>query len=102
MPPGAAACSAGSTPATRCYAGAAQEAVSMPNTSAGAGKVSWLAEPTYGYASSDGGPYLPTPREVIREWLDAINVVANRNRGSALLFILFHLLTAVVFVASFF
>jgi len=80
--------------------GGANEGTSlMPNTSAGAGKVSWLAEPTYGYASSDGGPYLPTPREVIREWLDAINVVANRNRGSALLFVVFHLLTAVIFVA---
>jgi fatty-acid desaturase len=63
-------------------------------------KTSWLREPTYRWADDDGKPHLPTPREVLREWLDAINVIENPYRAPALLFAVFHLLTGLLFALS--
>ena len=30
--------------------------------------------PVYGYRTSDGIPYRPSLREVLREWIDAVNL----------------------------
>ena len=76
--------------------------MSTANVTAGTTKVSWLLEPTYGWADADGRPHFPTPREVLREWVDAVNVFANPYRAPALAFALFHLLTGVLFVVSLF
>jgi len=78
------------------------QAMATTNVSIGTVKVSWLVEPTYGWADADGKPHFPTPREVFREWFDAINVFANPYRAPALGFALFHLLTGVLFVFSLF
>src|SRR5688572_28951908 len=54
-----------------------------------------LVAPTYGYQGPDGQPYHPTAREVLREWLDAVDVRQPARRLPALFFV-FHVLAAAV------
>lgn len=39
-----------------------------------------LVAPAYGAARPDGTPYRPTARQAFAEWLDAMNVLADRRR----------------------
>lgn len=58
--------------------------------------------PTYGYHGPDGGPYRPTTREVLREWLDAMDGFHHPSRRLVAAFFLFHIATLMVGVVSFF
>lgn len=60
-----------------------------------------LVEPTYGYAGPDGGPYQPTLRQVLREWLDAMDACHYPARRLPAAFFFFHLATGIVGVLSF-
>ena len=50
-----------------------------------------LEEPTYGWGS--GSPDKPTFREILIEWFDSINFVANRSRLLTAIFTAFHMAT---------
>jgi stearoyl-CoA desaturase (delta-9 desaturase) len=63
--------------------------------------VSVLIEPTFGYRGPDGGPYRPTLREVLHEWLDAMDGVHHRARRPTAAFFLFHAATAVIGAIAF-
>jgi fatty-acid desaturase len=55
-----------------------------------------LVEPTYGHRAADGGPYRPTAREVLREWLDAMDGFRHPERRLPAAFFLFHVATGIV------
>jgi stearoyl-CoA desaturase (delta-9 desaturase) len=55
-----------------------------------------LLEPTYGWG--DEAPRKPTLREILIEWLDAINFLKDKSRFVIAGYFAFHMLTAVVFV----
>lgn len=70
-----------------------------------AGKASlWasvLVRPRYPLQQADGRVYRPGAREALAEWLDAINVLADRRRGVALATAAFHLFTGAWSLAYF-
>lgn len=57
---------------------------------------SLLVEPTYGHRGPDGGPYHPSVREVLREWLDAMDGFRHPARRLPAAFFLFHVATGLV------
>ncbi len=57
-----------------------------------------IVEPTYGYAQPDGSPAHPTIRQVVREWLDAMNGWRHPARRLPAAFFVFHFATGVLFV----
>lgn len=64
------------------------------------GPASILLPPTFGHIAPDGSPYRPTTREVLREWLDAIDVRHPARRLPAA-YVAFHLLTGIAGALSF-
>lgn len=60
-----------------------------------------LVAPTYGHRAVDGSPQRPSTRDVLHEWLDAINVFRHRSRWLPAAFVAFHVATAAVGVWSF-
>ena len=62
---------------------------------------SLLLEPTYGHGRDDGGPYHPTRREVLREWLDAMDGWHHPERRLPAFFFVFHVATGLVGAIAF-
>lgn len=63
-----------------------------------------LLEPLYGWADPDGSPHRPDAREMLAEWLDALDCVRRPQRIYGLVTLLFHLATLaalVVFLAGY-
>jgi stearoyl-CoA desaturase (delta-9 desaturase) len=60
-----------------------------------------LLAPTYGHHGPDGSPYTPTTREILVEWLDAMNAFRHPSRILPAAFFLFHAATGVVGAISF-
>ncbi len=62
---------------------------------------SLLVEPTYGHSRADGGPCQPTRREVVREWLDAMDGWHHPERRLPAFFFVFHVATGILGAISF-
>lgn len=57
-----------------------------------------IIEPTFGYGNSNNHPYSPSPRDIMLEWWDAMNVVKYPTRALAVLNLAFHFSTFAAFI----
>ena len=56
-----------------------------------------LVEPLFRYSEEGDKPYTPTSKEIVWEWLDAINFIKYPTRSLAIINFCFHFLTSIVF-----
>jgi sn-1 stearoyl-lipid 9-desaturase len=71
-----------------------------PSRAAAQAPASILLPPTFGHVGPDGRPYRPSLREVLREWLDAVDVRHPARRLPAM-YAAYHLATGIAGAASF-
>jgi len=61
-------------------------------------KSTFLVEPLFGYSAEGDRPYTPTYKEIVLEWIDAINFIDYPNRKLIAVNFFFHFITGIVFI----
>ena len=63
---------------------------SKGNQQMSSGRDAFLIEPIFGYSKNDDTPYRPTAREILCEWIDAVNFVKYPSRRLTVVYVAFH------------